>query len=187
MYFGVEDLSESYVAGALIIDGVLKIVLHPFIKIEVPRSADIVIIFLQSPIYTTNLISPVCLSKPGDNHKNTGKVGYAVGWGINEAGFVSSFKKHSAMTITNQNACHKSFPNINFNKNSYFCASSIDTFSTPCELDDPFYVKELEKWYLIGLINVYFFNPVENKCSLTSPTLYEDISFYTDWIKASTK
>lgn len=188
MYFGVNSFSESYVSGALIIDGALKIVLHPNIKTEIPRSADIAIIFLQSPIFTTSLISPVCLRNPMSDFKEiVGKTGYAVGWGINQAGEYLEFKKQAVLKVQDQNICQESYATYLKTSDQYFCASSVDKTSTPCELDDPIYIKFNSKWFLTGLINVYFFKTEDNKCSLNSPVLYEDVSSYSNWIESTIK
>jgi Trypsin len=188
MYFGVSALSESGISGALIIEGALKIILHPNIKTEVPRSSDMAVIFLQSPIFTTNLISPVCLWILENNFQEiVGKIGFAVGWGINEAGIFSEFKKQSPLKVQDQKVCRQSYVNYFKEDNTYFCAISIEKISTSCELDDPFYLKINGIWFLRGLINVFFFKTEDNKCSLTSPVLYEDIASYTNWIQSTIK
>lgn len=82
-YFGIKNFRESFVSGVFIIDGAYKILLHPNIKPEVPRSADIAIIILQSPIFFTNLISPICLwNFSNDLQSIVGRTGYSVGWGM---------------------------------------------------------------------------------------------------------
>lgn len=189
MYFGVESFSESYTSGALIIDGALKIVLHPLMNVQIPRSADIAVIFLLSEVFTTGFISPACLMisetmKSDFASKIEGKVGYAVGWGINEAGVFSELKKQTPLKVLSQNFCYQSFSNFFTTKSKYFCAINTDKSSTACELDDPFYMKFDGKWFLAGLINVYFFNNDENKCSVMSPVLYENVLYYTNWIQS---
>jgi hypothetical protein len=185
MYLGVESFSEAYILSSLIIDGALKIVLHPKIRTQVPRSNDVAVIFLLSPILRSEFIAPVCLLPPG-NFEVAGKVGYAVGWGINEAGVVSEYKKKTPLTVSDQRDCQQSYSNyFTSNNGKYFCAASPKKSSTACELDDPFYMKIDRKWFLKGLINSYFFNPDENKCSLSSPVLFEDVSSYTNWIQTA--
>lgn len=186
MYFGVESFSEAYVDSSLIIDGALKIILHPNIRLQIPRSADVAVTFLLSPIFTTEFISPACLMQ-SNRLAILGKVGYAVGWGINEAGVVSEFKKQTALTVSNQDYCYRSYSSYFTYGDKYFCALSQDKISTACELDDPFYMKIDGKWFLTGLINAFFFNSDENKCSSLSPVLYEEISSYTNWIQSAIK
>lgn len=165
----------------LIVDGASRIVLHPNIRIDVPRSADIAVIFLQSPIFFTNLISPICLWTQGSELRQiVGKFGYSVGWGINEAGALSEFKKHVALRVDRESCTKYYFEYLQSEK--YFCALS-SVGSTPCELDDPFYMKIDEKWFLRGLLNFYYFKADENKCSTSLPVLYEDVAKYSKWIQ----
>ena len=178
--FGISDLQDSHIAGVLIIDGAERIVLHPNINFNVPRSADIAVTFLQSPIYFTNVISPACFVLSGKNDAT--QVGYAVGWGINEAGDYSSYKKFSQLQVQSEEICSKFYKN-SFGKN-YFCAASRQG-STPCELDDPFYMKIDGIWFLRGLMNFYYFRSDVNKCQENSPVLYEDVAVYSNWIQAT--
>lgn len=176
MYFGIDNLSETSVPGGLIIDGALRITFHPNFISQVPRSADVAIIFLQSPIFLTSRISPACLWTSRNNLND--QQGFAVGWGINELGTYSTYKKFAALKIQGQNICRKFYPDF-FDSSKYFCAASTE--ATPCEYDDPFYVKFDGRWFLSGLINVYFFLSDVNKCS-NAPVLYEDVAKYSNWI-----
>lgn len=182
MYFGINSFSESSVSGGLILDGALKIIIHPDFKHEIPRSSDIAIIFIQSPILLTNTISPACLwSFKNDFDDIVGKIGYAVGWGIDEEGIYSEHKKHAALKIQDRNTCHQFYPEY-VREDRYFCAASANRQATSCEYDDPFYMKVNGKWFLRALVNVYFFRSDENKCSSDTPVLYEDVAVYSKWI-----
>lgn len=186
MYFGISSLSEQFAAGVLIIEGAEKIVFHPNFKIEVPRSADVSLIFLQSPIVFTKFISPACLSTSRTDIKAiVGRTGYAVGWGINESGSYSELKKQTGLQVQNQTVCKKFYSQY-ISGERYFCAMSKNG-ATPCDLDDPFYLKLNGKWFLRGLINIYFFHVDDNKCSSVSPVLYEDMTKYSNWIESTIK
>lgn len=185
LYFGINKLSESFVTGVLIIDGALKIVLHPNFKPESPRSADVAIIFLQSPIYLTHLISPACLWSQDNNSRNlVGQIGYAVGWGINESGEYSEYKKHAALKVLDQNVCRKFYAQY-LDISRYFCTAAKD--ASPCEFDDPFYIKVNGRWLFRGLVTSYYFSLNENKCDLQTPVLYEDLAPFSEWIQSLMK
>lgn len=181
MYFGINTLSQSSASGGLVIDGAFKIILHPNFKHEIPRSADVALIFLQSPVFITRLIAPACLWTLRNDFKDiVGKIGFAVGYGINEVGEYSPYKKHAALRIQDQKVCKQFYENY-LDSDKFFCAMMAG--ATPCEFDDPLYMKVNGRWFLRGLINVYFFRSDDNKCSSSSPVLYEDIARFTNWIQ----
>lgn len=187
MIFGSSRLGEVYQSGGLIVEGAEKILLHPDIRFENPRSADIAIIFLSSPIFFTYLIAPACLPAfDKSKRKFVGRTGYSVGWGTDEIGEYSNQKKHASLKILDSDTC-SSLWNIatnNSNKisrDTFLCAGSPRV--SPCEHYDPFYIKDKGKWFLQGL----FYAPEVENCNFGdhsfTPVLYEDVSFHVDWLR----
>lgn len=136
------------------IDGAFRIVLHPNFKHEIPRSPDVALIFLQSPVFITRLIASACLwtlkilkTLKNDFKDIVGKVGFAVGWGVNEDGEYSPYKKHAALKIQEQNVCEQFYESY-LDHDKFFCAMTAG--ATPCEYDDPLYnVNESNgRWFL---------------------------------------
>lgn len=79
----------------------------------------------------TRLIAPACLWTLPNGLQC--KTGFAVGWGINEAGEYSEHKKHVALEVQDVNVC-KQF-DADYVDENFFCAATKG--STPCEYDDP--------------------------------------------------
>lgn len=178
MFFGINTLSQTSASGGLVIEGASKIVFHSNFKHETPRSSDLAVTFLQSPLFVTRLIAPACLwTLPNGLH---GKTGFAVGWGVNEADEYSEHKKHVALEIQDVNVCQQFYSDYVVDEN-FFCAATKG--STPCEYDDPLYIKANGRWFLRGLISAYYARSEDNKCNLNSPVLYEDVARFTDWIQ----
>lgn len=108
MIFGTSHYNKTNEPGALLINGASKVVLHPSVAGTKPRVFNIALIFLKESVTFTKLMSPVCLQNANEIHESTkGKTVYAVGYGVDQSGSVSIYKKHMAMVVLDDVTCQK--------------------------------------------------------------------------------
>ncbi|KAG5673269.1 hypothetical protein PVAND_003330 [Polypedilum vanderplanki] len=173
-------------ADALVINSVQKVKLHPHLRGNKPRIANIAILRIRQAITFTQFIKPACVynNNNGDNAltKNENALLYAVGHGLDQTGTLSFMRKQTQMTMQSDEICKRFFKN-SFKSDLFFCAKGND-FNTPCRHDKMLYEKINGQWYLRAMSSMFkiFRN---NTCSLNAPVLYEDISPYSNWILES--
>lgn len=168
--------------GALSLDGAKKIVLHPSVAGTKPRVFNVALIFLKAPVAFSEFISPVCLLIPGLNI--LGRTAFAVGFGVDQSGSISSTKKHMPMAVLDDSIC-QSFFNETLQRgkaSKFFCARG-NGIDTPCRFDKPLYIKIGDRWFLQAMSST--FKVFKNKlCRPRAPVLYEDVTPLTNWIEA---
>jgi secreted trypsin-like serine protease len=186
LYFGVSDLhqlqtlsSESFVE-----DGVEQVILHPNIQHGFPRISNIGVLKIRNSIVPSSSISQICLPDRDFNYQDdSGKQAYAVGWGQDETGYDSRYKKYAKMPIRDQNTC-EFYWNDNLRKNGgkkFFCAGG-SSYDSACYRDQPLYVNQNGVWMIRGLISIAQ-QAQDGRCDLNKPVLYEDVGQYRNWLQ----
>jgi len=175
-------LSDKATSGSIQVghDGIERISVHPNARFGPPHVANVAIISLKSRLKRSSFISPVCLWEFSDDLAYiVSKTAMAVGYGIDETGKLSGRRKHISVIVKSHRDCMKLFGVQNESK--YFCAQGDGT-DTPCNRDDPLYMKLNDVWYVRGIISMSF-KFSDGRCKPHRSILYEDVAFYTEWIK----
>lgn len=187
MYFGLFDLDYRMVQGLKIVSsGVSKIIVHENYKNEnIPHKASIAVLVADRSVEFSNKIQPICMPDYSTNYDDiVGNAGYAVSWGFDESKNHSRKKKYLRMKIDDKDECDSNYGQFDYSR--YFCTSSNST-GAACWADDPFYVKDGNKWYLRGLLASFYYLPGgSGLCNPSLPTLYEDVAFYAQWVESVT-
>lgn len=180
--FGSSRYNKSSEPGALLIDGVSKVVLHPNAAGMKPRVFNIALIFLKESVPFSNLIFPVCLQNTQENI--LGKTVYAAGFGVDHTGGISGKKKHVPMVVLDDSTCQKFYQDtLKRGKASKFFCARGNGFQTPCRFDKPLYIKIGDRWFLQAMSSMFKTFKSTKACRPRAPVLYEDISSLTEWIE----
>jgi Trypsin len=173
-------------AGAVSIDGAKKIILHPSVAGTKPRVFNVALIVLKAPVAFSDVISPVCLHQPSQE-SILGRTVFAVGFGVDQSGSISSTKKHVAMVVLDDSICQKFFNEtlMKGKASKFFCARG-NGVETPCRFDKPLYIKRDDRWYLQAMSSTFKVFKNSRMCRPRAPVLYEDITQLTDWIESET-
>lgn len=185
MYFGINNLDQVSVPGALFVDGAAQIILHPEIKHGYPRIANIGVLVLKNSVQSSKYISPACLPESDIVVEEIeGKNGYAVGWGQDDTGGDSKVKNFAPVPVKSQLDCEYFWSEYlrRGGSNKFFCAGG-DGRRSACYRDQPLYYKTSNKWIIRGLISIAA-NLPDNKCDLNKPVLYEDVGQYSNWLRS---
>jgi hypothetical protein len=183
---GARNYKDSTVneADALVINAVQKVKLHPHLRGNKPRIANIAILRVRQAIVFTQFIKPACVWGNGDNNRaeDQNPILYAVGHGLDQTGTLSFMRKHVPMTMQSDDVCRRFFKN-SFKSESFFCARGNGQ-ETPCRHDKMLFQKVDGQWQLRAMSSMFklFRN---NTCSLNAPVLYEDLAPYSHWISES--
>lgn len=185
LFFGTIKYEELSEIGAIMIDDVEKVIVHPQAHEHsdgVFDISDIAVIFLKDEILFSDFIRPICLKSFGEAPV-VGENVYGVGYGDDETGKPSGERKHLVMTILSEKRCKRFYDDelANAQESKFFCTLSKD-ISTPCTDDSPLYAKSDGKWYLRGMSSAAMTHP-NGTCRSFNPILYEDISGFVQWIE----
>lgn len=168
--------------GSMIIDGVLKAVLHPSVAGTKPRVFNVALIFLKDSVVISQFIAPVCLRSFNDGI--LGRTVYAAGFGVDSHGNLAGYKKHLPMVVLDDEICRK-FYSATLAKgkaSKFFCARG-NGLETPCRYDKPLYIKQDDRWFLHAMSST--FKVFKNKlCRPRAPVLYEDLTPMLSWIES---
>lgn len=166
--------------GTLVIDGVLKVLLHPRLAGMKPRVFNIALIYLKEPVPFSKFISPVCLRN--SEEEILSKTVYAAGFGVDSHGNLAGYKKHMALVVLEEDTCRKFF-DATMKKGKagkFFCARG-NGLETPCRFDKPLYIKQDDRWFVTAMSSS--FKVFKNKlCRPRAPVLYEDLTPMLNWI-----
>lgn len=182
MLFGVNDLQEEVGDFSLQVDGASQIILHPDIKNNQVKTANLAIIAMKERLHFTNFIFPACV---GPNDGSSRFRAFAVGYGRDETGEQPSKKKFAALKTRSSKHCSHFFATSKKNQTKFFCIGGHDE-EAPCVGDTPLYRKIDDKWYLQGLLSKVVLLP-DGLCNASAPALYEDLGQYSEWIVAQSK
>lgn len=176
--------TEGEAADSLIIKTVQRVKLHPQLRGNRPRIANIAILRVRQAITFTQFIKPACIWSDFESHMRdfNNRVLFAVGHGLDFTGTLSALRKQIPMTTQNDEICRRFYKN-SFKTDSFFCAKGTIN-GTACKHDKSLYQKINGNWYLRAMSSMFkiFRN---NTCSLNAPVLYEDMDNYSHWIIAS--
>jgi hypothetical protein len=187
MYFGAFNLDRKKDPG-VVSSGVSKIIPHEKYKQDpFPREANFAILIADKIIEFSNQIHPVCLSPYRDNSDDIIddlSASFAVGWGYDESLTHTKEKKFIQLKTDIKIRCEANYrdelKSVTFSK--FFCSTATSDGS-PCWSDTPLYMKTGDKWFLRGMLAMAYYWP-NRTCDVGSPLLYEDLSFYANWIES---
>lgn len=180
MYFGISKLKHIKKSAVPVETGVSGIIVHDgYTRGELPKEANLAIMFADQIIKFSDQIQPACLPSYRENSIDIyGKSGYVVGWGYDETATFSKKKKSLKVRVDDQRTCYSKWKQrLDTVKTSkVFCATPTRS-GAPCTADGPFYIKLENKWFFRGWLGY------NGTCDPTEPSIYEDIAFYSQWIE----
>lgn len=183
IFLGTAQCTDAIEDGALMIDGVEKVVVHPDAHESSDECLDlynIAIIFFKKEITFNKFIKPVCLKFLGDE-LNTIEEVYSVRHFRNK--IVDGYRKQIPMAVTRQERCEKFFPlELKAGRGfKHFCAET-SAEGIPGAADMAVFVKHADQWFLWGMDAVVI--TFDNGTAEPSiPTLMAEITPYVDWIE----
>lgn len=192
LYLGTTKYNSTEEPGSIFVDGVKRVVVHPNSKQTTHVLIfDIAVVTMHKTVDFSTIISPVCLWNFNVSIEDqVGQVGYGVGFGSDENRTILGrdqflgLKKHVPMKVQSMEQC-RSFWNESLKASStseYFCAKGQDNNSSVYLLDDPFYLRMGERWYLRGLLQTLQTH-VNGSIVFDKPVLYEDTGKVFGWIQ----
>lgn len=175
LIFGAADLTRLDDDGVVQV-GASAIKLHPdFDNKGTDSQNKLMIIVAKEKVKFSKYVSPICIWTFG---KEFGQNPFAVGYGYDENGVRSNYRKHALAKFNTFDECSE---NYGFDENDqYFCAETIGPV-TQCNGDDPLYLKKDNRWYVRGIMSLVWFNKKKMTC-VDRPAFYTDLSFFLDWI-----
>nr|XP_029720523.1 chymotrypsin-like protease CTRL-1 [Aedes albopictus] len=151
---------------------------------------DIALLKLYSEITYTSYIQPVCLWQ-GDTElsKIISKIGYVVGWGLDEAYNLPNQLSEATMPIVSSTEC-KMRNNLHHYKfyieSKTFCAGRRNgTFVSHGDSGGGFYMWMGSNWGLRGIVSNAKLNASTLKVQADSYTIFTDVAYYSNWIKTN--
>ncbi|XP_062705391.1 serine protease gd-like [Aedes albopictus] len=149
---------------------------------------DIALLKLSCEITYTNYIQPVCLWQ-GDTHlsKIISKIGYVVGWGLDEGFNTPKKLSEATMPIVSSKKCWES-DRWHYNKfyfeSKTFCAGHRNgTHVNPGDSGSGLYMQKGSNWVLRGIVSNAKINPGTLNIQADSYAIFTDVAYYLNWIK----
>lgn len=127
---------------------------------------DIAIITLDAPVFS---VRPVRLAFGA--FVNAGNTAVVTGWGYTGATQLSTFLRHSPITIQPKSLCVSSFGNTNFGSQFFICAASIGVGSCSLDAGSPILLNGNQ----LGISS-------RSRCGGGEPVVGVDVRAYERWI-----
>ncbi|XP_011297150.1 serine protease gd-like [Fopius arisanus] len=170
---------------------VLGFVIHPEYTNRGSAHADLAIVILRERVQMNWSIKPVCLwTGAAALEQIVGKMGYVVGWGIDENGDQHlGGPRQAQVPIVSQEDCLRS--NLKFvrsgssTSNKTFCAGRRDG-SGPCNGDSGsglmIHDQTTDRYYLRGILSFWLLDENLSSCDLSYYVVYADVAKFLKWI-----
>ncbi|XP_062705389.1 transmembrane protease serine 9 [Aedes albopictus] len=149
---------------------------------------DIALLKLYSEITFTNYIQPVCLWQ-GDTQlsKIVSKIGYVVGWGLDEGYSLPKYLLEATMPIVSSKECRESdrwYYNKYYFESKTFCAGChVGSHVSHGDSGGGLYLRMGSNWVLRGIVSNSKINASTLKVQADSYSIFTDVTYYLNWIK----
>ncbi|XP_040154055.1 prostasin-like [Anopheles arabiensis] len=162
-----------------------RLILHPGYK-QANVKDDIAIVKLASEITMSDYIFPVCLWPRGPTHEAiTGRKGFVVGYGLNDAGSTSSHLLDAEVPVIDRWTCLESNRDTLSSQlaSTMLCAGARDGVG-PCNGDSGggMFFTAGSVWYIRGVVSFAPNLDSTGKCDPKQYAIYTDVAKYLDWI-----